>query len=112
MNHTPLRRLLGFGLLVAQLGAGGATSLAHARERLDAPRHIEAASSDQCLVLHDATRCVVCAFAHARATAPADRAITLVLPAITAGASPVVAAPYVIAASHSGDARAPPHSQG
>ena len=110
MSPTPLRRLFGFGLLLAQLGAGGATSLAHARERLDAPRHIESASTEQCLVVHDATRCVVCAFSHARATAPADRGVILALPAVSGSASPVVAAPFAERLSRSADARAPPLS--
>ncbi len=101
-----------FGLLVAQLFGSSVVGLAHARESFDAPRHIESAGSDQCLVIHDAARCVTCAFAHSRPAAPAAAVFLPILLPVRRAPSPVVAAPQTLAATHSGDARAPPISPG
>ena len=101
-----------FGLLVAQLFGSSVVGLAHARESFDAPRHIESASSDQCLVIHDAARCVTCALAHVRAAAPAAAVFLPALLPVRRALSPVVAELHTLAATHSGDARAPPISPG
>jgi hypothetical protein len=105
-------RLAALALLAAQLFGSSAVGLLHAREPFDAPRHIESASSDQCLVIHDATRCVTCAFAHARAVAPAPTVFLPALLPVRRTASPVIADPVALAAHPSADARAPPAPQG
>lgn len=112
MTGTLWRRPFAFGLLVAQLLGSGAVSLAHARERVDAPHHIESAQSGQCLVVHDAATCVLCAFAQARASAPAPLATAFVLPATTRSTAPALAALPRVPAPPGGDARAPPPAQG
>ena len=104
------RTFVAFGLVAAQLFGGSVVSLAHARERLDAPRHIESATSEQCLVVHDEARCVTCAFTHARATAATATVIIPALPPARLIAPPQVTGLHARAATHSGNARAPPIS--
>jgi hypothetical protein len=111
MMPTQSPELAALGLLIAQLVVSGAVGVVHARERRDSPRHIESATTDQCLVVHDATRCLTCALAHARAVSPAG-VFDPALPPVGRAASPVLAAPRVIAPTYSGDARAPPAPQG
>jgi len=108
-RHLPFAA---FGLLVAQLFGSSVVGLAHARESLDAPHHIESASSDECLVIHDAARCVTCAYAQARAATPRAAVFLPALLPERRAASPVVADPRALAATHGGDARAPPVSLG
>jgi len=114
MATTQIRRLTALHLLVlaAQLFASGAVSLAHAREPLDAPRRIESAQHEHCPVLHDAAVCVLCAFSHNRVSAPAAGGVTLALPDANHASVPAVAGSSAVPAPRSGDARAPPHSQG
>ena len=58
--------LLAALLLVLQGLAGGAVSLAHASERVNAPAHFEAQRSSSCVQLHDALRCPLCHYAGPR----------------------------------------------
>lgn len=60
-------------LLALQTLAGGAVSLAHARERETAPATVEAHHDASCLVLHDALRCALCYYAGSP-TAPSPTA--------------------------------------
>jgi hypothetical protein len=55
-------------LLVLQGLAGGAVTLAHAREPFTAPAHVEAQQSSSCIPLHDLLRCALCHFAGAPLT--------------------------------------------
>ena len=112
MAPTRVRRFAALHLLAAQLFASGAVSLAHAREPLDAPHRIESAQHEHCPVLHDAAVCVLCAFSHNRMTASPAGGVTLALPAANPAQLPAVTAPSAVPTPRSGDARAPPHSQG
>lgn len=112
MALTRTRRLAALHLLAAQLFASGAVTVAHGREPVDAPRRIESAQHEHCPVLHDATVCVLCSFSHNRAAAPAPNAVAIALPATNHALSPAVASPSAVPIPRSGDARAPPHSQG
>lgn len=108
MTRIAVRRLFGFGLLAAQLVASGAVSLAHARERYDAPRHIESTTSDLCLAVHDATRCVLCAWSHVRTEVPPQRVMAPASADVTNTWSLVVAEPHPAPAITQAQARAPP----
>jgi hypothetical protein len=112
MTQTPVRRSFAFALLAAQLLGSGVVSLAHARERFDAPRHIESVQHEQCLVVHDAATCVLCAFAHTRAPAPAAPEGAVAPPPEPHPTAPVIARLRPLSLPHSGEARAPPPSQG
>jgi hypothetical protein len=57
---------LACSLLVLQGLAGGAVTLAEAREPLTAASHIEAQHEPGCPVLHDALRCALCHYAGTR----------------------------------------------
>ena len=104
------RTFAAFGLVAAQLFGSSVVALSHAREQLDAPRHIESANSEQCLVVHDEARCVTCAFTHARGAMPVATVILPALPPVRHAAPPAVASLHPRAATHSSDARAPPIS--
>lgn len=105
------RRLAAFGLLAAQLFAGGAVNLAHALEPVDAPIRVESAQHEQCPILHDAAVCVLCSFSHSGAAGPSPSGVPIALPAVNHTASPAVTEPRALPAPRTGDARAPPHSQ-
>src|SRR5260370_5915428 len=65
-----LMKRFGFALLLAiQAAAGGAVSLAHARDVLLAPAGIEASHSSRCAILHDELRCALCHYAGSRVAA-------------------------------------------
>ena len=65
-----LMKRLGFALLLTiQAAAGGAISLAHARDVLVAPAGIEAGHSSRCAILHDELRCALCHYAGTRVVA-------------------------------------------
>ena len=108
MNRIAVRRLLGLSLLAAQMVASGAASLAHARERYDAPHHIESTTGEQCLSVHDATRCVLCAWSHARSDVPPQRAVTPSTADVEGIWLPAVTQPHQAAEHHAARARAPP----
>ncbi len=112
MTRTPVRSSFAFALLAAQLLGSGVVSLAHARERFDAPRHIESAQNEQCLVVHDAATCVLCAFAHTRGPAPAAPDAAVAPPPEAHPAAPVIARLRPLSLPRGGDARAPPPAQG
>jgi hypothetical protein len=57
---------LAFALLVLQTVAGGAVTLADAREPLTAESHVEAGHEPGCPVLHDALRCALCHYSVTR----------------------------------------------
>jgi len=68
-NEGPVKRF-GFAVLLAvQALAGGAVSLAHARDVLVAPAGIEASHSSRCAILHDELRCALCHYAGTRVVA-------------------------------------------
>lgn len=104
------RTFVAFGLVAAQLFGSSVVALSHAREQLDAPRHIESTTSEQCLVVHDEARCVTCAFTHGRGAMPVATVILPALPPVRPAAPPTVASLDTRAATHSSDARAPPIS--
>lgn len=104
------RTFVAFGLVAAQLFGSSVVALSHTREKLDAPRHIESANSEQCLVVHDEARCVTCAFTHARGAAAVATVFLPTLPPVLDAAPPTVARLHAHAVTHSGDARAPPTS--
>lgn len=65
-------RLLSLALLVLQAVGATGVELAHAADPAAGPVSIEARHTDQCAVLHDASRCALCHFAQLRAvTMPA-----------------------------------------
>jgi hypothetical protein len=103
---------IALALIVTQLTWSAVVGVAHARERFDAPRHIESAQHEQCLVVHDAATCVLCAFAHTRAPAPAAPEGAVAPPPEPHPTAPVIARLRPLSLPHSGEARAPPPSQG
>lgn len=58
-----LKRIVLTLLLVIQALGGGAISLAHARDQVTEPPHVEASHSAQCAILHDELRCALCHYA-------------------------------------------------
>ena len=58
-----LKRITLTLLLVIQALGGGAISLAHARDLVTQPPHIEAGHSAGCAILHDELRCALCHYA-------------------------------------------------
>jgi hypothetical protein len=102
-------RRFGFAVLfVIQAGAGGAVSLAHARDVLVAPPGIEAGHTKRCAILHDELRCALCHYAVSRVAAQ-QMAITLSQPLARAASVPVHLARIVPATSRSTPPpRAPP----
>jgi len=95
-------------LLLLQVVAGGAVSLADASEPLTAASHIEARHEPGCPVLHDALRCALCHYAGTRvvvqqtAITTPDRPAPIVAPRVDP--VPVIAARLQFTASP----RAPP----
>lgn len=78
---TTLSRPLALVVLAVQLVSAGIASVAHAREALDAPVRIESTQHQECPVVHDASVCVICSHAHARAVTSS--------PTMTLGARPI-----------------------
>ena len=66
MKETMLKRISLTLLLVIQALGGGAVSLAHARDLVTEPPHVEASHSARCAILHDELRCALCHYASAR----------------------------------------------
>ena len=52
--------------LFIQVFGGGAITLAHARDVVDAPPGIEASHDGRCAILHDELRCALCHYAAVR----------------------------------------------
>jgi hypothetical protein len=65
-SHRRLSRTALTLLLVIQALGGGAVTLAHARDVVTAPAHVEANHDVRCPVLHDALRCALCHYAGAQ----------------------------------------------
>jgi hypothetical protein len=65
-SHRRLNRTALALLLILQALGGGAITLAHARDVVTTPAHIEANHDARCPVLHDALRCALCHYAGAR----------------------------------------------
>ncbi|MFN2571851.1 MAG: hypothetical protein ABR537_09620 [Gemmatimonadales bacterium] len=61
-----LRRIPLAILLAIQAVAGGAITLAHARDVAVAPAAIEASHDARCAILHDELRCALCHYANTR----------------------------------------------
>lgn len=100
--------LVAFGLLTLQTVAGGAVTLADAREPLTATSHIEAQHEPGCPVLHDALRCALCHYTATRVVVQQTFAPAFSRPE-RRSAPPVDAVPVVAAAVHlTAPARAPP----
>jgi hypothetical protein len=101
----------GFAVLVAvQALAGGAVSLAHARDVLVAPSGIEAGHTSRCAILHDELRCALCHYAGARVVTQHE-IVSLAAPAARARIVPVqVVAVMRSAIPYTPPSRAPPSS--
>jgi hypothetical protein len=65
-SHRRLSRTALTLLLVIQALGGGAVTLAHARDVVTAPAHVETSHDARCPVLHDALRCALCHYAGAQ----------------------------------------------
>lgn len=102
-----MKRTLLTLLLVIQAVGGGAVSLAHARDLVTEPPHIEATHGAGCVILHDELRCALC---HYTSTGVITTdAFTFVAAATDVRIVPVQPALYVAAATHrTTPARAPP----
>lgn len=102
-----LKRTLLTLLLIIQAVGGGAVSLAHARDLVTEPPHIEATHGAGCAILHDELRCALCHYASTGVITP--DAFTFVAAATAVRIVPVHPARYVAAAIHlTTSARAPP----
>ena len=102
--RTPISALL----LLLQMVAGGAVSLAHAGERETAPTTIERQHDANCVVIHDAMRCALCLYANSLSAPPpalkvALRASVPARPALLAANVGMGSATYVAS-----QPRAPP----
>jgi hypothetical protein len=94
-------------LLVIQAFGGGAITLAHARDQVTEPPHVEATHSARCAILHDELRCALCQYASARVVT--QESFTFAAPATDMRAAPVAPVLYVAAATRlTTPARAPP----
>ncbi len=104
-----LMKRFGFALLLAiQAAAGGAVSLAHARDVLLAPAGIEASHSSRCAILHDELRCALCHYAGSRVVAQ-HTIVNLSAPVARALFVPVQFVPLVtVAVRFTPPPRAPP----
>jgi hypothetical protein len=95
-------------LLVLQAVAGGAVTLADAREPLTVASHIEAQHEPGCPVVHDALRCALCHYAGIRvvvqqtATTAQDHPVPMVAPRL----DPVLV--VAVAVHFTASPRAPP----
>ncbi len=88
----------GFAVLLAvQALAGGAVSLAHARDVLVAPAGVETCHSSRCAILHDELRCALCHYAGTRVVAQ-HTIVNLSAPVARALLVPVQFVPVVTAA--------------
>lgn len=72
-RHSGWQRRLAAVLLVVQVAAGTAVSLAHATEATRGSVRFEARHTAQCVVLHDTARCAQCQFDATRMVAPTTR---------------------------------------
>ena len=101
---------LGFALLLTiQAAAGGAVSLAHARDVLVAPAGIEAGHSSRCAILHDELRCALCHYAGTRVVAQ-HTIVKLSAPITRTRFVPVQFVPVItVAVRFTPPPRAPPH---
>lgn len=107
MKETMLKRISLVLLLVIQALGGGAVSLAHARDQVTEPPHIEATHSARCAILHDELRCALCQYASARVVT--QEAFTFTAPASDVRIAPEQPVVYVAAAIRlTTPARAPP----
>jgi hypothetical protein len=102
------RAALAGALLLLQAAAGGAVTLAEAREPLTAESHVEAGHEPGCPVLHDVQRCALCHYTVTRVVIQQTLA-----PAVSGRerrvAPPVEAVPTVAAgARFTVHSRAPP----
>ncbi len=113
MSAPRISRLRGIAslatlLLVLQVVAGGAVTLADASEPLTAASHIEAQHEPGCPVLHDVSRCVLCHYAGMRIVVQQTAGSTPARPR-PIGAPPLDPVPVVAADVHlTAPARAPP----
>src|SRR2546423_15067341 len=76
MKEAMLKRVSLTLLLVIQALGGGAISLAHARDPVAEPPHVEASHSARCAILHDELRCALCHYPSARAVTQAPFTFT------------------------------------
>ena len=107
MKEAMLKRVSLTLLLVIQALGGGAISLAHARDPVAEPPHVEASHSARCAILHDELRCALCHYASARVVM--QNAFTFTAPARDVRIASAQPAPYVAAAVPlTTSARAPP----
>lgn len=72
-RYSGWQRRLAAVLLVVQVAAGTAVSLAHATEATGGSVRFEAHHTAQCVVLHDTARCAQCQFDATRMVAPTTR---------------------------------------
>ena len=68
-NEEPMKRFRFALLLVVQAFAGGAVSLAHARDVFVSQAGIEDVHTNRCAILHDELRCALCHYAGTRVVA-------------------------------------------
>ena len=102
-----LKRITLTLLLVIQALGGGAISLAHARDLVTEPPHVEARHSAGCAILHDELRCALCHYASTGVVTPA--AFTFSAAATDVRVAPVPQTLSVVAAVPlTTPARAPP----
>ena len=107
MKETMLKRIPLMLLLAIQALGGGAITLAHARDVVDAPPGFEARHDARCAILHDELRCALCQYASARVVT--QHAFTLTTP--RAAIRVVYVQPVVVFAAVvrlTAPARAPP----
>ena len=94
-------------LLVIQALGGGSVTLAHARDLVIEPPHVESSHSARCAILHDELRCALCHYASAGVVT--QDAFTFTASASDVRVAPAQPAVYIASAVRlTTPARAPP----
>jgi hypothetical protein len=107
MKETMLRRIPLAILLAIQALGGGAISLAHSRDLVTEPAHVEASHNARCAILHDEMRCALCHYASARVVT--QQVFTLPAPVLARRVTPTQVATFTASSERfTPPPRAPP----